>query len=417
MKKCLFCGNEFEELSKEHIIPNAICGRIKSRNLICKDCNSSLGDEIDNGFNGVYNQVINLFGIKRERGYSEPSIVTGLEDNKTYKYFSNGDYELAESYFTMEIAENRQLSIKIEGPVNKKKLLGDVGKYLSKNKEILNQNGIDYKNAIKETQKYINDNWESMSKRTMPYKPDYIKFSSAFGGININFAILKILYLFLKDSKPDIKFNEENIIEILKTKSENVKNICFYYSLEKNLFDEVDDEISHHICIKSTGNKIVGYIKLFSLTPYICILDDNYNGEPFEAKYGFNLLSQKEFEPTCHYLSDLENLNEKFDYEKNFEITSSNLNQDFTQIMELYYKINPHAKFTEIQHLVNKKLESIIGNELIDTPLVKHLIDSLGEKNYPFTESVTPEYKEKIIDDLVNIILWGIYIQIYKKST
>ncbi|UKI41461.1 MAG: HNH endonuclease [Candidatus Melainabacteria bacterium] len=66
MKKCLFCGNEFEELSKEHIIPNAICGRIKSRNLICKDCNSSLGDEIDNGFNGVYNQVINLFGIKRE---------------------------------------------------------------------------------------------------------------------------------------------------------------------------------------------------------------------------------------------------------------------------------------------------------------------------------------------------------------
>ena len=128
-----------------------------------------------------------------------------------------------------------------------------------------------------------------------------------------------------------------------------------------------------------------------------------------KAKYGFNLLSQKEFEPTCHYLSDLENLNEKFDYEKNFEITSSNLNQDFTQIMELYYKINPHAKFTEIQHLVNKKLESIIGNELIDTPLVKHLIDSLGEKNYPFTESVTPEYKEKIIDDLVNIILWGIY--------
>ena len=42
-KICVFCKKEFEELSEEHIIPNVLCGRLKSKNLICKNCNSWLG--------------------------------------------------------------------------------------------------------------------------------------------------------------------------------------------------------------------------------------------------------------------------------------------------------------------------------------------------------------------------------------
>ena len=64
--KCVFCGQEFEKLSEEHIIPNCICGRLKSKKLLCKDCNSGLGDSIDLAFDGVYNDIINKFAIKRE---------------------------------------------------------------------------------------------------------------------------------------------------------------------------------------------------------------------------------------------------------------------------------------------------------------------------------------------------------------
>ena len=358
-----------------------------------------------------------MFGIKRERGESEPSVVTGVDDNKKYKYYSNGDYELAESYFRIETNEYKQTAIHIEGPVNKKKLLSDVGKYFRENKEKLEKQGIDYKKAIKETQKYINENWSEISTKTMTFKPNLIKFTNAFGGIKVDFSILKILYLFLKESKPNIKFNEENIIKILKTKSDDIKNICFYYSLENNLFDEIEDEISHHICVKTTDNKIVGYVKLFSLTPYICILDDNYCGESFECKYGFNLLSQKEFNPICHYLSNLDNLKEKFDYKNNYETTSKNLNKDYSRIMDLYYKLNPHAKFSEIQHLTQQKFIDIFGKDIINAPMVKTIIDDLGKLNYHFSESVTDKQKDEIISKIVNSALSIIMIEMFKRKS
>ena len=48
MSKCYVCGVELTEDNKteEHII-NAIGGVLKSKNLICKQCNSDFGDEID----------------------------------------------------------------------------------------------------------------------------------------------------------------------------------------------------------------------------------------------------------------------------------------------------------------------------------------------------------------------------------
>lgn len=116
---------------------------------------------------------------------------------------------------------------------------------------------------------------------------------------------MKILYLFLKNENPAIKFNESDIINILKNKSDKVWGFCHFYSLGTPLFDEVENEISHHVFIRGDKNnkQIIGYIKLFSITPYVCILDNNYNGEDFSYSYGYNLLAQHEFIPTCHELA------------------------------------------------------------------------------------------------------------------
>lgn len=176
VKKCLFCGRDFQELSKEHIIPNAICGRIKSKNLICKDCNSTLGQEIDNGLDGVYSQIINMFNIKRERGESEPVVVTSVDDEKKYKYFSNGDYEFAESYVKIDFNENNQLTIAIEGPVDKEKLKGDIGKFFRSNEKKLKENGYDFKKVIKYVQDEIDKNWIQISNNKIQFKPNLIKF-------------------------------------------------------------------------------------------------------------------------------------------------------------------------------------------------------------------------------------------------
>ena len=46
---CYICGEELTKSneSEEHIIPNAIGGKLKSNKLICKKCNNQLGNDID----------------------------------------------------------------------------------------------------------------------------------------------------------------------------------------------------------------------------------------------------------------------------------------------------------------------------------------------------------------------------------
>ena len=48
--KCLFCPAVLEQTDnpKEHIIPNTIGGRLKSRVLICSTCNSTFGQKCEN---------------------------------------------------------------------------------------------------------------------------------------------------------------------------------------------------------------------------------------------------------------------------------------------------------------------------------------------------------------------------------
>lgn len=408
VKKCLFCGRDFEELSKEHIIPNVICGRIKSKNLICKDCNSTLGQEIDNGIDGVYSLFINMFNIKRERGESEPVIVTSVDDGKIYKFCSNGDYKLAESCVKINFNENNQLRIAIEGPVDKNKLKGDIGKFFRLNEDKLKENGIDFKKVIKYVQGVIDKKWSLNLNNGIQFKPRAIEYEGAFGGKKVALVILKILYLFLKNKNPAIKFNENDIINILKNKSDKVMDFCHFYSLKKPLFDEIENGISHQVFIRGNKNskQIIGYIKLFSITPYVCILDNNYSGEDFSYSYGYNLLAQHEFVPTCHELTETNNLDQLLNYAKNYKIASNNIEQDIGRIMELYYQLNPHKKWNEIQCSVYSEIKERLGEEFANSQKIKDAINILGQiGELHFTEEANDKQKKEIIKNFADTIM------------
>lgn len=408
MKRCIFCNNEFNELSEEHIIPNVICGRIKSKNLICKDCNSWLGREIDNALDGVYSHIINMFAIKRERGEGQPALVECVKDGKKYKYLANGDYELADTHLKENIMDDGKIEIKLQGPVNKKIIKSKIGKYFASEKEKLKQKGISYKDIIKKYHDYVDDNWTEIVNKTTSFRPDLIKFENAFGGKDIALAVLKILFFFIKETKPFININNEAIINILKEKSDKIWDRCFYYTLKEKLFNECESEISHFICIRGlkADKKIIGYIKLFSLTPYVCILDDNYEDEDFCISYGYNLISQRTCSPACNEITDLNNLKEKLDYKTNFDIASKNIEEDFSRIMDLYYKLNPRNKWTEIQHEVDKKIREFVGDEIAETPRFQSAIELLDHgENFHFTEAVTEDVKNEIVVQLANIII------------
>lgn len=67
MKKCYFCGKDLnnQNLKPEHIIPNAVGGRLTSKNILCNDCNNKLSDLDQSLANSVY-LLTNLLNPKRD---------------------------------------------------------------------------------------------------------------------------------------------------------------------------------------------------------------------------------------------------------------------------------------------------------------------------------------------------------------
>jgi len=92
MLKCLYCDTEFNDNngSKEHIIPNALGGRKKTRNACCKDCNNSFGESIDFALASNFQEIASLLNIQRERG--EPREIKNAigEDGEKYRILPGG---------------------------------------------------------------------------------------------------------------------------------------------------------------------------------------------------------------------------------------------------------------------------------------------------------------------------------------
>ncbi len=70
MSKCYRCKSELTNFntSIEHIILNALGGRLKSKSLLCKDCNKHFGNTIDAELFNRLHSLVSLLGLDRERG-------------------------------------------------------------------------------------------------------------------------------------------------------------------------------------------------------------------------------------------------------------------------------------------------------------------------------------------------------------
>ena len=407
--KCVFCGQEFDKLSDEHIIPNCICGRLKSKKLLCTTCNTELGNNIDLAFDGVYNDIINKFAIKRERGESNPSIAVEEKTGKVYQYLHDGSYEFAKPHIEVEDKDENTFLLKIEAnPNSKKDVKIAVARQIYESREELKKKGIDYKSKIKEIQKKIDENWDKIAKNKVEDKPAVLKSELALGGKGVALAVLKMAFLFFKDVKPDIAIDDEDIISILREQSDDVWNRCIFYSNEKDIFEIVPDDISHYLFVRGSQKyrKIVVYIQLFSVSPFICILSNDYQGEDFDFGYGFNLLDQSTFTPRCYEIDDLEDLSIKYSYKLHHEELHKFTEKHLSRICELYYKLNPSKKWDEIQLKVRREIENIAGEEFANSPRIQSCIEILGKVgHYHFTEEATQEQQDEIIRNLAYIIL------------
>ena len=73
---CFVC-KEPQTLTLEHIIPQAVGGKLKAK-LYCKICNETFGHELDDEIAKQFGWLGTLLNIKRQRGETQPFEVTEL---------------------------------------------------------------------------------------------------------------------------------------------------------------------------------------------------------------------------------------------------------------------------------------------------------------------------------------------------
>src|ERR1700749_3061633 len=103
MNHCYFCKTELlgNNISKEHILPNAIGGRLTSNQLMCRDCNSKYGDSIDAEFCNQFLSLSSMLQIKKQRG--EIVTLKNLSTKSGEKYNIVDGYKPVLAHPTVEL--------------------------------------------------------------------------------------------------------------------------------------------------------------------------------------------------------------------------------------------------------------------------------------------------------------------------
>lgn len=280
MKECIICREIKSEFNKEHIIPAAIGGKLTTKS-VCKDCNSLLGEKIDNPFNN--NKVIlyyrNIFSLNRDgRNIKNPFANDIIEENgfRYRQVLKNGAFE---KRIIFNMPEATQIGLN-----------GEISITLSKDEEedlprIIKRMAKKYKVDPKEIK--INDrkvarNSDSQGRIDWEHNPIILEF-------------LKMLYEYACELLPGYFENEDAVIySRMLFNGEIDRSVLNMISPAQSIFEEIyfpiqniiDDEPQHLIGIyEHKVHGLIGFGKIFKDLPiFICLLSKSTN---FNLNEGF----------------------------------------------------------------------------------------------------------------------------------
>lgn len=286
MSKCYLCKNEItdENVSVEHILPNAIGGRLKSSSLICKKCNSKFGDSSDASLAKQLEFFAHQLNIKRERGSVQNIEMTRESTGETYFVSPEGNL-VPRKPLIEERESNGKLEINVKAG-NEKKVESILAGLQRKYPKI---DITKFKDCLRRETEFINEPLHG---------------TVSIDGKKIFPAILKIAINYYIEKGGDI--------ECIESAIENLKNNnadCVDFILKENLVVESNpEEVLHYIFINGCkeNKKLYAIIELYSTLQFVVKLSDNYDGENVRNLYVFDVLKSQEIQKKIVFVPDFD---------------------------------------------------------------------------------------------------------------
>lgn len=370
---CYYCLNQLTEENKsvEHIIPNAIGGRVKSKRLLCEECNSMLGRTIDAAVCNQLQPLISFLNIKREKG--SPVILKNLNSDSGEKY---------------NLIEGRK-------PVLTKPTVEmDKGKNTFR---IVARDEKELKKIIKQLKKKyptIDDkDFEKKAQRQKYFMDEKLSINISVGSDEFIKGILKIaINAYLHFISRDTTLINENIKNLKNPKAISTDIVHHYYFEDYNFV--LEDEVSHNILIEGNFAKklLFCYIELFSSFAFIVNLNRNYQGKDFKFIYSYDVLKNKKIDKTFNVA-----------YDGVLEENKTLLNNQFIAIVQkkLARVFNIADKIhtnTTSEEIVRESVENTLGKypegTIITEEILEEFAKEFSKRAAPFIAHINKERKK-----------------------
>ncbi len=349
MTNCYICDVYLDETnkSKEHIILNAIGGKLKSTELLCNVCNSKLGYQADSELAKQLLFISSYLQIKRDSGTFP--IIKGLKtsDGKSYDLLDGSKPILSKP--NVEIKEGEK-TIDISISARNEKELFNILKGIQKKFPTLD---ID---RLKET-----------AELKEGYLDDFLTHRMTIGGELAFQSIAKTAinyYLLARKEKSSV----EHLINYLLNK-EKLKIVNHYYP-NKRPYKREPKEIVHliHLCGNKHDNLLYCYIEFFSTFSFLVILNENYYLKSFSQTYCFDIMTNKEINRVVNLKLNKEQISIALN---SYGLDFKKVGVEMNRIMEIGNKLQISKTISE---MTTKSVENIFAIKYGDEKRVTEIM-------------------------------------------
>lgn len=255
MNSDCFACKESKVLTKEHIIPQALGGRLKAK-LYCKECNENFGKDIDAEITNNFGKIATLLKIKRERGNLQPFEVEDI-NNEINLVFDGEAFRRKDPIFEIEPEAD--------------------GKTL-KSANITTRSKKELENRVKDIQRRYQVHGDITTFQEFHPGPTETKHEITFNNTLIRRAVTKIAYNLLCIKVPKnvvLKSAFDEVREYIKD-GKGVDLACANFIHTQFMTDYMRPLHKIHIALNRHRKIVVGYVSLFGIYRFTVLLSGKY---------------------------------------------------------------------------------------------------------------------------------------------
>jgi hypothetical protein len=265
---CIVCDEAITELndSDEHVIANAIGGRLKVSGVVCRVCNPTTGRDWDSVLAEQLHPLSMMFAIKRERGAVPNLKATTVQGDEIYIRSDGSLQPVATAPITYEESGQKLMRLTVTTMEEAREVLEKL--------KARRYPKLDVEKELAAAQ----EQWTFNS---------VFKFQLGLGGLKSGRAMVKSALTWAAANKVEARFCE-NALRYLRD-SEASPPYGFYF--ERDLIAGRSERTPLHcVAVSSRENdgQLLAYVEYFGVHRVVVLLSDRYEGPDIHCAYAID---------------------------------------------------------------------------------------------------------------------------------